>query len=319
MQLLTYVQTKRITAWKNMVHGAGGEAMAYGSKDSTRFSQLKKGDTLWVIASSPRRNPSLVAKIVVDTSGDCHNWKLKNNPSAMMLLNDEHGRFPYVVTGGKGSEFYGYNDAGKAIIDLMLVTPTGKELHFGKDSDRWEARFGHYLQRPIEIADSSRKNPLELLSDQFREKSVFLSWKHIDHPHGRFPLEIVHALNQRGFSVWFDLLALPRSKSHKKLLRNPDVLANLLAYGYQQSRLLLAIDSPNYGKLSKNSCRNWTWEEWDGGLKTRQRKLRIRIQTSEHFESLISSSEDHTIESTSPEYISKKLEKLMSRGIRHPQ
>ncbi len=307
MQLLAYVQTSRITGWKHMVHGSGHEAMAYGSRDKTRFKDLKRGDILWVIASSPGRNPSLVAKIVVDASGDKCCREVRKNPSALELLNDKDGRFPHVVTGGEGSVFFGFNDAGNALLDLTLLTSTDRVIRFRDMSDRWESKFGQYLQRPIRIAGSPKNNALEDLAEVCREKTVFISWKHLDHPRGRFPLQIARALVGRGFSVWFDLLALPPSKYLKGIRENQAVLANLLAYGYRQSRYLLAIDSTRYGTTTPGRKRgkNWTREEWEGALDPDKRRKRIRVVVLANRESEFGSSADHKIPSNIPDEIAK--------------
>ena len=283
-----------------MVHGSGREAMAYGSKDKTRFRDLKRGDVLWVIASSRDCNPSLVAKIVVDASGDRTCTEVRRNPSARALLQDRNNRFPYVVTGGEGSHFFGFNDAGHALLDLTLLTGTGCAIRFREKSDEWKGQFGHYLQRPIKIADSSTMNALELLAERCRAGTIFISWKHLDHPRGRFPREIAYSLVERGFAVWFDLLALPPSKYLEGIRRNPAVLANLLGYGYRQSHYLLAIESENYGTHSPNSDRNWTLEEWEGSIDANNCMKRICIPVPEDKKSKMARNADHTIRSNLP-------------------
>lgn len=279
MQVLAYVQTKRITSWKNLVHGSGMESFVYGSKDGRTLPKLKQGDILWVVASTKNRHPALTARVAVDACGDVKCERVTENSKALALLNDKYGRFPYVVTGGSGSSFYGINDAGAALMKLSFRTATGRRIRFGETTDQWDNKFGQYLQRQIQIDDATEENPLEDLAERCQNCCVFISWKHMDHPRGRFPREVAQALVESGFSVWLDLLALPASRYLGQIRRDPEVLGNLLKYGYRQSRFLLALHSKSYGIESPGSDRNWTKEEWKGCLDPDSNE-RIRIMAS---------------------------------------
>lgn len=303
MQLLTYVQTRRITAWKNMVLKSGHPSMVYGSRDSLQFPHLGKGDVLWIISSTPGRSPSLTAKLVVESVGDENCERTRMNRNALMLLEDPGKRFQWVAIGGQSSCFYGFNDAGPALLDLTFLTGRGRPLEFGKTSSRWEARFAHYLQRPIRIEDQPGENSLEKLAKHCEKSTIFISWKHSDHIRHRFPLELAYSLVERGFAVWFDLLALPPSKYLGAIQRDPVVLTRLLQYGYEQSRYLLAIDSERYGRQTAVSDKNWTLDEWSGALDRKKARIRFCVPVPKDKESPFTASADHIIRGFDPECI----------------
>jgi hypothetical protein len=315
MHVLAYVQSKRITIWKNLVHGSGLEAFVYGSKDRQIFPTLKRGDVLWVIASSKSQNPTLVARISVDSCGDLTCRDVQDNPNALVLLRDKHHRFPTVVTGGRGSSFYGFNDAGDALMKLVFRTSTGHRIHFGDQSDKWENKFGQYLQRPIQIEDSLDANALEILAGRCERNCIFISWKHKDHPRGRFPHQVAYALVEYGFSVWFDLLALPASKYLKKICRDPKALSHLLEYGYRQSRCILALHSKSYGEITTGSDRNWTLEEWEGTLETDRNEDRIRVMVSSNSNLPSWCGVAHLIHTNSPTEIASYLKGIVRQSL----
>lgn len=313
MQLLTYVQTGRITAWKHMVQKSDQSSMVYGSNDAVRFQHLKPGDVLWVIASTPGRPPSLTAKLVIESLGDEHCEKTRNNENARMLLDDPEKRFKWVVIGGKDSCFYGFNDAGKALLDLPLLTGSGKPLDLGQKAAQWESRFGYYLQRPVKIAERPVENALEKLARHCQQNTIFISWKHADHVRRTFPLSVVYALVEQGFAVWFDLLALPVSKYTPRIQKNPEVMTTLLKYGYKQSRCALAIDSPQYGVRSQGSHANWTLEEWEGALDTKQRRTRLCIPLPPDRDSTVTATADHVLRQELPSLIARQIHGILAK------
>lgn len=313
MQLLTYVQTSRITAWKHMVQKSDQSAMVYGSSDAVRFQHLKPGDVLWVIAATPGRPPSLTAKLVVESLGDEHCEQTRSNENARMLLDDPKKRFKWVAIGGKDSCFYGFNDAGKTLLDLPLLTGSGKPLNLSQKATQWESRFGYYLQRPVKIAEQPGENALEKLERHCQQNTIFISWKHSDHVRKTFPMSVAYALVEQGFAVWFDLLALPVSKYTPRIQKNPEVMTTLLKYGYKQCRCLLAIDSVHYGVRSQGSDKNWTLEEWNGTLDAKQRRIRFCIPLSADRRSGVTASADHVLRQELPSCIAKQVHGILAK------
>jgi hypothetical protein len=105
-----------------------------------------------------------------------------------------------------------------------------------------------------------------------KRQTVFISWKHSDLK-GRkrdnfrrrnFVKEFVRELNKNKIAVWIDELALP---NYQPKTADDNLLELLLKQGLQQSRVVIAVASGQYGCISPKSTKNWTKQEWQSKLK----------------------------------------------------
>ncbi len=283
---IAYVQRKRITDWKRLVLTHTTPAFVYGSNDSRVFAKLPKGSILWIVSSIPGRSPELVARLEVAKVRCRQCPELGVNENLLRHFKE----FKWIATGTSNSRFFGYNDAGPALMKTVFERTTGETWRLPNPAGGWQSRYGSLLQRPtllhITITGKAGRRPLSPLEKlaASADHSVFISWKWKDHVKS-VPLNLAHALAEQGVMVWLDHLALPDSRALKKIQKDKDRLERLLRYGYRQCKYLLAIDSKNYGNASPGSAKNWTLREWNGSIAPRARLDRICFRPSGTHES----------------------------------
>jgi hypothetical protein len=256
--VVCYVQRKRITDWKRKILTRTDSAFIYGSNDKVVFSKLKAGDVLWIVAQVPLRPPEIVARLEVEIV------TLRDDPKLGVSekLLEKFPQWTWIARGGKGSRFYGHNNAERAFMQSEFLTPTGKRWRLGETSAHWTDECGKRFQGPVEICPSGE----ELFKQIAEAPAIFISWKWKDN-RKRAIRNLAFALADQGFTVWLDKLAMPASTSLERMVKNfPEALEMLLQDGYQHSSLLLAIGTRRYGVISDNSAKNWTMEEWNGAL-----------------------------------------------------
>ena len=274
MQVLAYVQRKRITDWKRLVLAReDGKAntdpqFLYGSNDDRIFSEMSRGSVLWIVSSLPARPPTLVARINVDqvSSRTCPSLGLSER------LRWHFREFKWIAKGTSKSEFFGHNCVAQALLETVFESSRRGEWSLSEEKcTSWRPEFGWHLQRPTlirtpmkrsENATQPRLSPLEKVAAT-AEQSIFVSWKWRDHAK-QIPLSLAYALADRGHMVWLDHLALPDSRALRKVQKDKDILERLLRYGYRRCSYLLVIDSEHYGEKSSGSALNWTLRELQG-------------------------------------------------------
>lgn len=275
--IVAYVQRSKITDWKRLMDPGPGKAFpfVYGSRDSNVFAEYaKEGAVLWVIGATPDdRPPSLVAKLHVigrvdDPSGKTYGVP----PSVLRAFRKERKNkkpFKYIAVGHpKHSRFYGYNNASRALLSLVLKwvyeprTLSG-ELPCSRGTCTWKPSYATPLNRPALVVSDPK--PLEDL-DRAAAHSIFISWKRHDNWERRKSIrELAYALADEGLFAWLDLFAFPPSIALRtKLDPNAELIERLLRYGYIRCKSLLALETANYGK--KGIKGNWTEKEWTGKL-----------------------------------------------------
>jgi hypothetical protein len=274
MEVLAYVQRKRITDWKRLVLARDSKqsgqypTFLYGSNDDRVFSKMPQGSVLWIVSSLPAHPPTLVAKLNID--------KVRHRTCPGLGLSKRllwHFReFKWIAKGTSDSEFFGHNNAGPALIETVFESSRRGEWTLCESRDRtWKPKFGLRLQRPTEIAPWKQQSrsaaqrqlsPLEKIAAS-SERSIFVSWKWRDHSK-KIPLCLAYELANRGHMVWLDHLALPDSRALRKVQKDKDVLERLLRYGYRRCSHLLILDSEHYGEKSSGSAVNWTLRELQG-------------------------------------------------------
>jgi hypothetical protein len=268
--VLCYVQRCRITDWKRLVLTHQEPSFVYGSNDDRVFRRnLKRGGTLWVVASIPGRPPELVARLSVITVAGHGDPELEALGISARFLK-HFSEFRWIAVGGQGSEFFGHNIAGKALLETTFESSTGNPWMLSAGSKVWRGEHGKKLQRPVKVSASSL-NSLEHGATALKSlaatgrNSVFISWKWRDNSKRRI-ISLAYALAENGFMPWVDLLALPMSKALLQVQQNEEKLRILLRYGYRRCIGVIGIETLNYGKQSEGSADNWTLREWEGGF-----------------------------------------------------
>lgn len=320
MDVVCYVQRKRVTDWKRLSLTHKHPAFIYGSNDDRVFGRkLGKGDTLWVVSSLPKGfPPQLVARIQISKIG-------KRNSRALGVAPDllRHFReFRWIAVGSKRTnEFFGYNNAGKALLELVFEGPSTlwKLSPSGKS---WKSKYGSKLQRPAVIAPkgmstgkirSPGAEPLQKI-EKLASKTVFISWKWKDNSPGRV-LKIAKALTEAGFMPWLDLLALPTAKALSLIQKDAPKLERLLRYGYRRTAVVLALGTGHYGEQSETSEKNWTKREWTGALAPQKELYKVVYPVSSHRLPDFLSSADHTLKNKTPRSAAMELKKWFNRHV----
>jgi hypothetical protein len=95
-------------------------------------------------------------------------------------------------------------------------------------------------------------------------------------------------LVSQGFMPWLDLFAMPWSRDIEQREKDKPKLDKLLKYGYQQAAAIVAIDSKNYGTITKppknkdQKNQNWTKREWKGELAKNDKIKKIIYRPKGH-------------------------------------
>ena len=267
--VVCYVQRKRVTDWKRLVITHDEPVFVYGSRDDFVFpKQLKDGGTLWVISSQPDRPPALTARLSVKVVLPRQDPALGDFGVSQRFLR-HFSEFKWIAVGDEQSEFFGYNDAGSALLNTTFESPSGELRLLDRHAENWQTEFGSKLQRPAKVSAVGLRGPTGIAALQqlaaTKARSVFISYKWRDNTK-RMIRELAYALARQGFMPWLDQLALPKSKALGLVEKDEEKLEKLLCYGYRQCFAVLGIESPNYGVMSEGSDKNWTLREWEGAL-----------------------------------------------------
>lgn len=273
--VLAYVQRSKVTDWKRLMDPGLGEPFpfVYGSRDPNVFAEhVQGGSVLWVMGATPDpRPPSLVAKLHVVGRVDDPHGETFGVPPAVLGAFRKH--FKYLVVGDrKRSRFYGYNNASRALLSLVLKwvheprTLSG-EPPCPRGSCAWKSSYATPLNSPALVVSDPK--PLEDLHRKAAH-SVFISWKRHDNWRRRRSIrELAYALADQELFVWLDVLAFPPSIALRaKVDPNAELLERLLRYGYDRCNALLAIETKGYG--SPGIQGNWTETEWSGKFDERK-------------------------------------------------
>jgi hypothetical protein len=267
--ILAHVNLSKVTDWKRLMNPPTGKAIpfVYGSNDGNVFAEMvREGSVLWVISATPdRRPPSLVAKLDVigrldDAAGETFGIPASVRHAFMK-------RFKYIAVGDpEASRFYGYNNASRALLSLVLKwvrreRTLSEQLPYPQGTCIWRPSYATPLNRPAGIVGDATP-----LIDLHRAavRCVFISWKRKDNWSRRASIRrLAYALADEGLFVWLDVLAFPPSIALKMKV-DPDarLIRRLLRYGYEQCKGLLALETAAYG--SKGLKANWTLKEWNG-------------------------------------------------------
>lgn len=257
-QAVCYVKREFIADWKRKVITHPKKAFVYGSRDERVFTELKKGDVLWIVSPLRGRPPELVARLNIKVVAPCGDETLQVDES----LGRHFKRWKHIARGGAGSSFFGHNNAGPALMQSTFINPTsGAQWRLADLSEKWKPEYGRRFIRPYQIAlPESGISQFDLLAGS---PQVFLSWKLRDHQADDI-LSLAYALADQDLMPWLDLLALPDSISLAVARNRPQELTRLLEYGYRRCAALLVVESEHYGEKSENSHENWTLREWEG-------------------------------------------------------
>lgn len=262
--VIVYVKREVITHWKRLMDPREKKPFPfiYGSDDKNSFAKyVKAGSVLWVVSSTTeKRPPSLVAKLNVIGRADI---TCKSYDVPMKVMKVFRDLYKYVAVGDPlQSRFYGYNNAGPALLSLKVQWGQGKPKPLNSGGTRkWKGDYGRPLLRPARVA--SDPQPLFDL-ERNAAHSIFISWKHFGNFRRQQDIrKMAYALADAGIFVWFDKFALPSSPSLKKhVFTDKALLERLLWYGYTRCKGLLAFESGYYGTPGKEG--NWTKMEWTG-------------------------------------------------------
>ena len=190
------------------------------------------------------------------------------NPRLLQAYN-----YDWIAKGKSSSEFFGHNDATKALLQTAFRPQKGVPWKIDVSATKWQSNFGNKLQSPRFICEagefengiiSQGRQPFIDLQEK-KSRAVFLSWKWRDNTE-KLLRELAYELVAQGFMPWLDLLAMPWSHEIGQREKEKPKLARLLKYGYRQATALIAIDSWKYGTATKKGKPNWTKREWDGKL-----------------------------------------------------
>jgi hypothetical protein len=281
-QVVCYVQRKRISDWKRLVLTHKKSAFIYGSNDERVFaSKLKPGSLLWVVSSIPHRPPELVARLEINVVAQRNDPKLKISKKLLSHFRE----FNWIAKGTSKSEFFGHNNATKALLETVYLNSAGQPWILSNNAKHWHSKFGIKLFRPALICPKSviMGNRIAQGGKYFQEladtknRAIFISWKWSDNTEDSV-LQLAYELAKQNFMPWLDLLALPRARALKKVQQDAPKLERLLRYGYRQSVAVLAIQSEHYRIKTTGSAKNWTQREWAGSVAPRKRIIRIVYQ-----------------------------------------
>ena len=286
--VLCFIQRKRLTDWKRLTITRKDSAWIYGSKDKTVFyEELKNGGTLWIVSPIPQRPPELVARISVETVRSRKDSALiKLGVSGRLLRHFRNWK--WIALGKEDSEFYGHNNAGKALLETTFESPSGKQWLINRRAKKWHSKFGKKFQGPRKISScslNSNKTGVTALENlaSTKSRSIFISWKWSDNSKNNIK-SLAYTLVEKGFMPWLDLLAFPLAEASRKINENKVALEALLKYGYDQCFAIFGVDTMNYGKRStkydnkKKKNKNWTLREWEGKLSPEKKVVRIAYQ-----------------------------------------
>lgn len=269
--VLAYVSRSKVTDWKRLMNPRIGEAFpfVYGSSDENVFAEMvKEGSVLWVICATPDgRPPSLVARLNVIGRLDPPGEETFGIPEPVVCAFRKN--FDYIAVGDRSeSRFYGYNNASRALLGLVLKWVHEERTLSGQEpcpqgTCIWKPSFATPLNRPAMIvSDPNSLIALHAAAD----RCVFISWKRSDNWTRRASIrKLAYALADEGIFTWLDVLAFPPSIALRtKVDPDAELIQRLLHYGYERCKGLLAIDTKNYG--TKGISGNWTEMEWTGNL-----------------------------------------------------
>jgi len=276
--VVCYVQRKRITDWKRRVFQEKSPLFIYGSNDDRVFSKLKKHDSLWVISSIPGRPPELVAHFIIDAVGPFGDPKIKIPAERLRPFRE----FKWIAKGTKKSEFFGHNDASRALLNTVFSSASGKPRKLSDHIEEWQSDFGQKLRRPTLIYQEgkiykNKPSPGNSLFEALagtKNYSIFISYKWKDNTK-YLSRSLAYALANEGFMPWLDQLALPRAKATAKINRDEQILEKLLKYGFKKSKAVFGINSMKYGVKTTGSHSNWTEREWNNELDNTLDRLKI--------------------------------------------
>ena len=291
--VIAYLQRPRLPIWKRITVARTDQPnFAYSSNDERVFlNQVVPCCTLWVV-SIPYDGwpPELTARIKVIDRGVVASKKLTKwrrripELKAATELSLDPALIDYfpediIAVGDPNlSEFFGHNNAEKAVLDLALV----REGHIERLRDfgpHWLPSYGRKFHRPALIADAGMEQgaivspgaePLNSLK-KTAAKTVFISYKWNDIKKlgkQRFLLRIAREMARSDMMVWLDKLALPgyAPKGDHSETEEDKKVKRLLKYGYERSAALVAIGTPNYGQPTRPGGENWTLGELTGEL-----------------------------------------------------
>lgn len=128
----------------------------YGSRDKNVFAKkVKKGSVLWVIgATSDKRPPSLVSKLHVIGRVDDPGGETIGVPEA--VLRSFRDQFKYIAVGDPSeSRFYGYNNASRVLLSLVLNWVRKERHSLGSCLAHKEHAPGSHLMRLRSIVPRS--------------------------------------------------------------------------------------------------------------------------------------------------------------------
>lgn len=269
--VVAYVSRSKITDWKRLMNPRTGKAFpfVYGSNDENVFAAtVKEGSVLWVIGATPDdRPPSLIARLNVIGRLDAPGEPTFGVPGG--VVRTFRKKFKYIAVGDSSeSRFYGYNNASRALLGVVLKWVDNERTLSGdkpcpQGTCIWKPSYATPLNRPATIVSAPR--PLIDLHAA-ADRCVFISWKRSDNWTRRASVrKLAYALADEGIFVWLDVLAFPPSIARRtKMDPDSQLIQRLLNYGYKRCKGLLAIETEEYGK--KGISGNWTEMEWTGTL-----------------------------------------------------
>ena len=289
-----------------MVARTDRPSFLYASNDERVFlHDVVPNSTLWVI-SIPYDGwpPELTARIKVADRGVVASEKgerLRGQIPGLKAtgeLNVDPALIAYfhkniiAVGDPDQSEFFGHNNAERAMLDLTFVREKRLE-RFGDFGDCWLPAYGQKFRRPALVADegverdgvaSPGAKPLYAVASA-AAKTVFISYKWRDVEilgKQRFVLGFAREIARAGLMVWLDKLTLPgyAPKGYHDEDDEDRKVRRLLKYGYERSVALLALGTPNYGRPTKPEGENWTLREWGGDVSPSTRLKRVVLALS---------------------------------------
>lgn len=304
---IAYIQQSRMTDWKRLSLRNGKNKRVrpwvYGFNDPGLADALTEDSVLWVIGAfnvgigkKPKRAlpPMLVAKLVIDRVTSIETiskQKLKNGWLEKRPFPFNHRYQAWSVEPIAGcvpqSMFYPGNDVFEQLKTARFAPKKNKEVSWAlvdkipndAPTNTWQERAQTWRDHCSGRFQQARqlikgREQLTEFAERVARRSVFLSYKHLDHKPTRKhsavgtwnePVDFAMALIGCNLFPWLDRIAMPSSRALSKAISDQnarDSLHLLLNEGLSNVSALIAISTENYASKSPGSDRNWTEDEW---------------------------------------------------------
>jgi hypothetical protein len=346
MHLICHLQLDRLRAWKKyslradlLIRGRL-HPQAYSSWSSVfkgllswHEAERKKKNkpidtTLWVVTShrvpgQSRKRPSIVARIDVAA-------RYQGDDRQLSAEMQRYVRQWIRKTDGEESKRSEKKELPKELCTIVEAKPSTSR--FFPTNDFGPCLNGlRYVNRDGDPTDYNPRSVLRVHPDdvpqihgfarRIARKTVFISYKQVDFlkpdPTDQPPWSIGgfgHQLTALGYGVWLDALCVPRRPGKTDEALTDDQVELLLAEGYLQSRVVVAVRTPKYDTPGVKNT-NWTRKEYRGhvGAKEARHPMKRFVLHGTKAKPLSPAPHDSEHWSSPPGKINDKLLRLLRR------